>query len=672
MIKKVYLWSDTAIRYLFYCHFFFVPLVLSPYTSEIFEFNKLVLTYILTTLIVFFWLIKMIIGRKIIYRRTILEIPLILFLISQILSTYISIDRYTSIFGYYSRFNGGLLSVVSYILLYFSFVSNMDQKSASKTIKFILVSSMLVSIYGIMEHFGIDKHVWVQDVVERVFSTFGQPNWLAAFLVGVVPFAWVIFTKSKRILYLFPFLIFFVTLLFTKSRSGILGFVIASVIFWGGYILKIKSKKVFSALLPASLITIVIVAVVGTPWTPSVNKLLTKSVESSPPKTQVIIPALESGGTESGDIRKIVWKGALTIFKKYPFLGSGVETFAYAYYQVRPKEHNLTSEWEFLYNKAHNEYLNYLATTGVFGFTSYLLILGASIVIFIKLFKKDYLYSLAFTSGYIGIAFTNIFGFSVVPISLLIFLLPALAVTFQVDKGVQLTNIPTLKGVIPIALLLILTCCTGYVLLSVSKYYQADIYYNQARVKNNAGNFGEANRFSVKAIQLSPFQSPYYDELAQSLTGLAIQKFDDKLNDEATTLAESAIDAANKAVLLSPRNINMVKAKASVYLKLSGFDPNLTKNVISILDYAITLAPTEPKLYYNQALLYSKLGNMEYAIEDLKKSIDLKPDYYDPRYALALIYKGSKDSNGAKDQLNYILNFIAPNDGKAKALLDSL
>ena len=72
---------------------------------------------------------------------------------------------------------------------------------------------------------------------------------------------------------------------------------------------------------------------------------------------------LENGGTESGQIRLIVWQGALEIFKHYPIFGSGVETFAYSYFQYKPISHNLVSEWDFLYNKAHNEFLNYLATT---------------------------------------------------------------------------------------------------------------------------------------------------------------------------------------------------------------------------------------------------------------------------------------------------------------------
>ena len=72
----------------------------------------------------------------------------------------------------------------------------------------------------------------------------------------------------------------------------------------------------------------------------------------------------ELGGTDPGKIRLLVWQGAFEAWKNNPIFGTGVETFAFAYYKYKSPAHNLTSEWNFLYNKAHNEFLNYLTTTG--------------------------------------------------------------------------------------------------------------------------------------------------------------------------------------------------------------------------------------------------------------------------------------------------------------------
>src|SRR5690349_17957208 len=115
---------NKAIEYLFYSLFLLVPLVFAGNTSELFEFNKMWITFAIAVAIGFFWFSKMAILKKPVFRRTILDIPILLFLASQIISTFISWDSYISFWGYYSRFNGGLLSIITYIFLYYAFVSN--------------------------------------------------------------------------------------------------------------------------------------------------------------------------------------------------------------------------------------------------------------------------------------------------------------------------------------------------------------------------------------------------------------------------------------------------------------------------------------------------------------------------------------------------------------------
>ena len=265
MVKILLRLPDRIIQSSFYLLFFLVPLVLTPLNYELFEYNKMMLTYGLTVIITGSWMIKMVISKEIKIARTPLDLPILLFLFSQIVSTVFSIDRHVSLFGYYSRFNGGLLSTISYVLLYYAFVTNFPKEKIRKFLLFTLSSGLLVSIYGILEHFGIDKDIWVQDVQNRVFSTLGQPNWLAAYLAVLIPITLGIgltnFTKKSaesngrsqnakvksqnRYLnlknigilgYWVMGLLFYSTLLFTKSRSGFLGFwavfIIMGIMIW--------------------------------------------------------------------------------------------------------------------------------------------------------------------------------------------------------------------------------------------------------------------------------------------------------------------------------------------------------------------------------------------------------------------------------------------------------
>ncbi|MFH1826850.1 MAG: O-antigen ligase family protein, partial [bacterium] len=409
---------DKIIRSLFYILFLITPLLMYKNTSELFEFNKMIFIYLIAALIFIGWIIKVKVEKKIILRRTLLDLPISIFLVSQILSTVFSIDRYTSFFGFYGRFNGGLLSTITYIFLYYAFVNLFDFKKVLTLLKTSLLSCFLVILWGLPGKFGYDLSCWIflGDLnnncwvdqfkpTERLFSTLGQPNWLGAFLATnfFIALYFLLKDKSEKIFnkqYLIygGFLILsFIVILFTRSRSSLLALLIGAVIFVGFYIARNGLKELKKTLLDKKLIFLIsllfLSLFVFKTGIPKVDALLsferlkqnTKVVE----REQKINEKENINITESYNIRKIVWKGAWRLGLKYPFFGSGVETFAYSYYFIRPSEHNLTSEWDFIYNKAHNEYLNFLATTGFIGVFAYLFLIGSVVLIFYRLIRKN-------------------------------------------------------------------------------------------------------------------------------------------------------------------------------------------------------------------------------------------------------------------------------------------
>jgi O-antigen ligase len=656
---------------------FFVPIVLWPYTSEVFEFNKMVLVYILTTLIATAWTIRCIVERKFLFRRTILDIPLLVFFASQLISTILSIDSYTSVFGYYSRFNGGLLSTLSYLLLYWAFVSNFEKSDTLKLIKVWFAGAILVSVYGVLEHFGIDKNIWVQDVQSRVFSSLGQPNWLAAWVVALIPLAWAFALKSKIKslnfwIYFGLSVLFFWTLIFTKSRSGFLGFGVACVIFWGAKAL--QNIKKLPALIPPLLIiglTFVTVCLIsGTQWTPSINSLISKSVNK-----QIATPtggtALETGGTESGTIRKIVWQGALQIWQHFPVFGTGVETFAYSYYQFRPVAHNLTSEWDFIYNKAHNEFLNFAANTGTFGLLSYLTVIGFSVYLMLRNKNEDKNLNFALLSGFVSLSVSNFFGFSVVPTQLEFFLFPAILFALakgeeEKTKSVISTNIVqklTITG------LLLFSC---YLLLLTCNYWYADTLYNRGKTLNSVPRPDLAVPALSKAIKLESLQAIYYGELANSYTTVAMAYNQAKDSTPASQFTNLAAASIEQAVKMAPANVNLRRTIFGVYVRLSTIDERYLVNARNSLAETIKLAPTDAKLYYNLGIADANLGQYQLADTDLKTAIELKANYTDARIEYAALLVHLKQNDEAKAQLNYILTNIDPGNSTAKQALANI
>jgi|CXWL01.1.fsa_nt_gi O-antigen ligase/Tfp pilus assembly protein PilF len=642
-MSKLNHYADRAIEYLFYALFFFVPLILWPRTSEVFEFNKMLFVYAVTILISAAWVIKWIDARKITIRRTPLDLPILLFLASQVLSTIFSIDTHTSLWGYYSRFHGGLMSTISYIILYYALVTNTKPFTIRYMQYAILSSALLVSLYGVLEHFGIDAHLWVQDVRNRVFSTLGQPNWLSAYLVALLPLPIFLTlkqkTKQSAICYTLLTFLFLLTIWFTKSQSGIAATaLVLAAIFIYLLIRKLRptTTNYHKLLLLLPILAIVIFFTV-TKWS-----FIVKISPFGVPNLAAMVEtdqATRFAGSDSMVIRQVVWQGARQLGMKNPLFGTGVETFGYSYFTVRPALHNLLSEWEFLYNKAHNEYLNIFANTGFFGLASYLFLI-ISITVFFKsqITNHKSQISDALFFGYLSILITNYFGFSVVPVALFFFLFPALAFIASDTKERHLSlNFPINKHFGVLLLLLI----TGYLLLVPYKQFLADIDYNTGKLYLSAGAYKQSLDLLEKAVTKNQKEPVFLAQLAETqaasalylknqldtldaTTGAAYRQSGEKTLVELTTAASNN---ATKALSMNPHHTNLYKSKAKVELYLGMIEPEFNQQALQTLIDLSAISPTDAKVIYNLGLISDQLGQAESAKGYYQKALQLKPDY---------------------------------------------
>ena len=553
------------IEYSFYTLFFVTPFILTTNNFELFEFPKMLFVYGLTIIITGSFLALSLLKGRLEIKLSFFVFPLVFFLVSQIISTLISIDRHTSFWGYYSRFHGGLASTFCYLLLSVIFLSSINKRQVKNSLFILISAASFISLYAVAEHFGIDAQYWVQDVQNRAYSTLGQPNWLASWLAALIPLTLAFFLKPPRSSWplalfsaqlttlmaygltflltgqvlpisagpLIIFLIFFgiglylsfrfsqplyqtaswtnlvsllgitsilvLALLFTKSRSGILALVLSYGFFWLVVFLASQNpKRLIKKWLGLTSLLLILFLLAGTEWTPSLGQIAKGEWRKLKP-TQVSVSTSHPPKyhiSKSTDIRKAVWEGGLNVYYHAPLFGSGVETFAYSYYNHRARSHNDTSEWDFLYNKAHNEYLNFLVTTGLagtaalFGFIfSYFLfslrklikekplsliclilpfslllipwvldkliiypallpplVLAAGLGLLISLvaaflhkprFPQLTFLQIALLSGYLSIIVTNYYGFSVVAVALLFFLYPAFSsILYEKEKSI--------------------------------------------------------------------------------------------------------------------------------------------------------------------------------------------------------------------------------------------
>ncbi|MDO8583483.1 MAG: O-antigen ligase family protein, partial [bacterium] len=399
------------------------------------------------------------------------------------------------------------------------------------------------------------------------------------------------------------------------------------------------------------------------------------------------------GGTESAHIRLYVWNGAINAWKNNPLFGTGVETFAFAYFKYKPAGQNLTSEWNFLYNKAHNEYLNYLATTGIFGLGTYLLMIGYFLFLSLKQFKanytldaKRYTLVIALLASYISILVTNFFGFSVVITNIYLFLIPAFVFVLtgilpENKSGIENHESRNLYQWTSIFFIILASL---FMIQNLFQFWRADIAYALGYNLDRAGEYQSAYPHLKKAVELRRSEPIFKDELsvnnaiiAASLIAQKNQNNQDQTLSVASSLAQEAINLSNKIISQYQNNAVFWKTRVRVFYTLSQVDSRYLPRALDAIEKAALIAPNDANILYNLGVLYGQNSNITKGVEILEKTIQLKPDYRDAHYALGLFYRSQAlDSTGkivvndllnkkAIAQMQYILDNLSPNDSGA-------
>lgn len=414
--------------------------------NEIFEFPKMTFVYIIGSAIAFILFKQLIEGKlKVKQMLSPISILVLLFLFSNALSTVFSMSHYTSVWGYYSRFNGGLASITIFSLLYFAFSYALNSQQKKEVLDFALLSTIPVCLYAIAQHFGFEKGFWEEDSSARVFSTFGQPNWLSAYLVLIYFYAFekALHSNFKKPLF-FLLCLNYAAFWFTYSLSGILGFAFGLVFF---LILSLRGVKddvpisldcfalsglamtraregcrklIFGLLVFIFIFSLLNLGILK----PKIKDSLL-DIKNTISQYTIAYASEENPKRNFGDttgIRIHLWKGTFNLIKSSPknfWVGTGPETFPYSFINFRPLELNYSSEWNFVFNKPHNYYLELWANLGLIG-----------LVVYLALYRT--VLKNAVSAGYVGIFsglvayfVSNFFGWPTVSTNLIFFLFVA-------------------------------------------------------------------------------------------------------------------------------------------------------------------------------------------------------------------------------------------------------
>jgi len=156
--------------------------------------------------------------------------------------------------------------------------------------------------------------------------------------------------------------------------------------------------------------------------------------------------------------------------------------------------------------------------------------------------------------------------------------------------------------------------------LCVLHLFLADVSFNNGEGAKRYGFFEQAAEDYRAAIALNPREPRYHRELAYVLARLGE--------------VEAAAREAEIAYNLNPKNSLTIRSLVSTYIELSDFDPQYQIRAEELIAEAIVQQPTNPQLYYEQALILLRAKKNKEAITSLKKAVELKPDYQKARELL--------------------------------------
>lgn len=321
------------------------------------------------------------------FKNNLEEKGILLMFISYFIFSLIGPAIMVAILGNKNRYEGLLIYGIYFLL----FISAKKYMKINK--KLIEISCILATLMAILTIFQLHKIDPIYSYISggnssfSEFGTIGNRNFLSTYLLifETISMVGYIFFKNKR--YFIYSCIIFGGILSGQTRGVWIGFIIMSIF---GLFFIIKNKK---QLLKMSIIiisfTIILLGLNFSSNGKILNRMgtLTDDMkvvsQSTNSETKNMLDKVGSG-------RGKIWRMTTQSILKNPIIGTGPDTL----------HHRLMRdlEDEFLYmiltsktyaDKAHNEFLEYLATGGISTLIGYLTIVGS--ILFNLFKKKDYI-----------------------------------------------------------------------------------------------------------------------------------------------------------------------------------------------------------------------------------------------------------------------------------------
>ncbi|MBI5375891.1 MAG: O-antigen ligase family protein [Candidatus Schekmanbacteria bacterium] len=283
------------------------------------------------------WTALMFFEKKIIFKKTSLNIPAGILILVSILSAFFSIDPAYS-FDYIRS------EILKSFLILFAIINFMDEeRQIKRLIWFIIASFTVMNIYGIVEYYITLAHEG-----KKLDATLGHHNKVGMFADLVFPVILIMFLKIKgwktRLPLSISIIVGMIVIIFAQSRGSWVSIILSLLIIGVFY-----ERKVLGAV--AITFAILPLLLPGT----IIKRFITIFDFGNYLKPKKVL--IE---------RPFVWQASFKIIKKYPFLGAGTGTDIF--YKLYVEKGLKPKKAKQKLGHAHNQMLQTLVENGIAGF----------------------------------------------------------------------------------------------------------------------------------------------------------------------------------------------------------------------------------------------------------------------------------------------------------------
>lgn len=565
-----------------------------------------------------------------------LTITILAFLFFNLIAGLFGVNPLRSIWGNFERM-GGVFYLAHLTLLYFYvlMMGQMNSRYLRLFLQFLIGIGVTLSLDGVMVQLTHNHFLLNDPSYPRVSGTFGNPIFIASFLV-IPMFLAAFFAVSeeavwKRVLYWIAVLLQFWVIFLSQTRGCAVGLGIGIFIAAVLYVVLHSAKKV--KIWGGSAVLAFGVAVA-----------LLFSFHSYIPQGGLLhrLFNLKDGNTEA---RLVQWGVALKGYKDRPLLGVGPENYYYIsnkYYN--PEIYQYDKSW---FDKPHNYLIEVLVTTGIFGCVAYLGLTLFSLWALWAAFRRQVLLLPEFcllVCGLIAYQIQNLFVFDTVGASMAFFIYigfmgylwhtayTAGALNKNKKSGLDSLFCNVAFGV-SAALILYAVYLGNITGMQVAK----DVNYGYAyagvdpQIAKNYFEKGLNSPFDFDPVQ---FASKYADTAVNLASSPGSQTPDFVKN-----YLQGAITAEQGAVARVPTDPTAWQELSNLYLTQSIVNKTpLDPGALDAALRGLNLSPKRPEPTVMLARIYIYQNNLSGAENLLKGLIANIPQDTDAKFQLAIIY----------------------------------